>query len=226
MRTPARHSSPGRRYDAGFPRSGNWVRLEAGTFTLARPEYLREAEEVDTGGGGGRGRGRRRENVSPEETGGLRERRRENGPGEGPFTVSEVADGTMGGVDEPEAPPAKVTVSRNPKSMSDAELRLLLSNAHLREKLRRPVTEEASVEVAGESVLPTERERATIGPAPPVASEAAAGGSRSERGGRGDGHCSRCRGTDGSVGRGGGWHRGAVPERELADYEEEGPREV
>ena len=224
----ARHYSPGRGYDAGNSRSGNWVRLEAGTFSLAQPEYLREAEAVDAGSGGAGGRIRSREDVTGQEPGGVRVRRRGNepaggpcmvrvrrpgvgygrGPGAGrdrmptggpvPGTVGALgaADVVMVGTDDPGASPATAVECRDPTSMSDAELRTLLSNPRLREKLRRLVTEEASVETEGDPAPPAERVGASTvvtATGPTVVSGETAAGAGS-----------------------------TVPEEDLADYEEEG----
>ena len=76
---------------------------------------------------------------------------------------------------------------------------MLLSNPRPREKLRRLVTEEASVETAGDPAPPAEREGAITlaaadGPTVVLGETAAGAGS-------------------------------AVPEGDLADYEEEGARE-
>lgn len=150
--------------------------LEAGTFNLARPESVREVEDVEAGGGGAEGHVQRHENASGEAHGGLRVRRRENRPREEPVTVPGLADVVMGHEEELEVQQVEVAEGRDQTSMSDAKLRLLLNSPRLREKLRRLIVKGTPAVGTRGPMLPAEGERTTIGPAPPGGFRAAAAG--------------------------------------------------
>ena len=128
----------------------------------------------------------------------------------------------MAGEDGPGEQPSEVAGGRDPTSMSDAELRLLLSHPRLREKLRRLVAETTPTDEAERPVPSAAGDIAAIEPEPPVGSEQAAGDPvlDAEREGT-DMAGAAAEPTEvsgaavASVGS-------AVPEEALADYEEEG----
>ena len=58
-----RNNSPGRRFDAGTPLTGNWVHLAAGTLSVTQPEVLLGQPGPTTGVRGEAARVRPREEI-------------------------------------------------------------------------------------------------------------------------------------------------------------------
>lgn len=115
-----------------------------------------------------------------------------------------------------------VASDRDSTAMVDAELRSLMSNPRLREKLQRLVAKTTPTEGSGSPASSTPSEDTVVAPRPPLATEAAveAVPPIAERA-RADLAAAAADATEVS-GAVGAPAREAVPKDALADYEEEG----
>ena len=138
-----KNHSPGRRFDASTPLTGNWVRIATGTLSVTQPELLLGQPGPATGVSGEAVRVRPREEIlevdsEPRAREPVRVRAKRGGVGSSVDMV--MAEGTV--VATREASSAGPELAE----VTDASLRALFQNPRMRSKLRQLFAEGGSGE--------------------------------------------------------------------------------